>query len=93
MRLALSICDEYDKIDSKKQKGSEEMNLAAIGVPGLIIILVMILILFGPRKLPEVGSAVGKTLAEFKKSTREIMEDGEESTYKTEKQPEPDTEK
>lgn len=51
------------------------MNLAAIGVPGLIIILVIILILFGPRKLPEIGSAVGKTLAEFKKSTREIMND------------------
>lgn len=54
------------------------MNLAAIGVPGLIIILVIILILFGPRKLPEIGSAVGKTLAEFKKSTKEIMEDEEE---------------
>lgn len=51
------------------------MNLAAIGVPGLIIILVIILILFGPRKLPEIGSAVGKTLAEFKKSTRDILED------------------
>lgn len=53
------------------------MNLAAIGVPGLIIILVIVLIMFGPRKLPEVGAAVGKTLAEFKKSTREIMEDEE----------------
>lgn len=53
------------------------MSLASIGVPGLIIILVIILILFGPRKLPEIGSAVGKTLAEFKKSTREIMEEDE----------------
>ncbi|MFD1205350.1 MULTISPECIES: twin-arginine translocase TatA/TatE family subunit [Sporosarcina] len=51
------------------------MNLAAIGVPGLIIILVIILIMFGPRKLPEVGSAVGKTLAEFKKSAREVLDD------------------
>lgn len=51
------------------------MSLASIGLPGLIIILVIILILFGPRKLPEIGSAVGQTLAEFKKSTREIMED------------------
>ncbi len=51
------------------------MSLASIGVPGLIIILVIILILFGPRKLPEIGSAVGQTLAEFKKSTKEIMED------------------
>lgn len=51
------------------------MSLASIGVPGLIIILVIVLILFGPRKLPEVGSAVGKTLAEFKKSARDIMDD------------------
>ncbi|MBB4824936.1 sec-independent protein translocase protein TatA [Sporosarcina luteola] len=53
------------------------MNLAAIGVPGLIVILVIVLILFGPRKLPEVGSAVGKTLAEFKKSAKEVMDDDE----------------
>ncbi|MFC5603717.1 twin-arginine translocase TatA/TatE family subunit [Sporosarcina koreensis] len=53
------------------------MSLASIGVPGLIIILVIVLILFGPRKLPEVGSAVGKTLAEFKKSAREVLEDEE----------------
>lgn len=53
------------------------MGLAQIGIPGLIIILVIVLILFGPRKLPEIGGAVGKTLAEFKKSTREIMEEVE----------------
>lgn len=55
------------------------MNLAAIGVPGLIIILVIILIMFGPRKLPEIGGAVGKTLAEFKKSTKEIMDSDDDS--------------
>lgn len=55
------------------------MSLASIGVPGLIIILVIVLILFGPRKLPEVGGAVGKTLAEFKKATREVMDDDEPS--------------
>lgn len=60
------------------------MNLAAIGVPGLIIILVIILILFGPRKLPEIGSAIGKTLAEFKKSTREILDEEEIDVKKTE---------
>lgn len=63
------------------------MSLASIGVPGLIIILVIVLILFGPRKLPEVGAAVGKTLAEFKKSARDIIEEEEqpnESTKKTE---------
>ena len=56
-------------------KGGIYMSLASIGVPGLIIILVIILILFGPRKLPEIGSAVGKTLSEFKKATSDILED------------------
>lgn len=54
------------------------MGLAQIGIPGLIIILVIVLILFGPKKLPEIGGAMGKTLAEFKKSTKEIMEDDDE---------------
>ncbi|WP_018393373.1 twin-arginine translocase TatA/TatE family subunit [Bacillus sp. 37MA] len=55
------------------------MGLAQIGVPGLIIILVIVLILFGPKKLPEVGGAVGKTLSEFKKSTKGIMDEEEDS--------------
>jgi sec-independent protein translocase protein TatA len=39
-----------------------------IGVPGLILILVVALLLFGPSKLPELGRAVGRTLREFKES-------------------------
>lgn len=46
-----------------------------IGVPGLILILVLALIIFGPKKLPEIGRAFGQTLKEFKKSTRELTED------------------
>lgn len=38
------------------------MGLAQIGVPGLIIILVIVLILFGPKKLPEVGEAARKNI-------------------------------
>lgn len=53
------------------------MGIAQIGIPGLIIILVIVLIIFGPKKLPEIGGAMGKTLSEFKKSTREIMDDGD----------------
>ena len=60
-------------------------GIAAIGVPGLIIILVIVLILFGPKKLPEVGSAVGKTLSEFKKSARDIMEDEEPASKNSQK--------
>lgn len=61
------------------------MNLASIGVPGLIIILVIVLILFGPKKLPEVGAAVGKTLSEFKKSAKDIL-DEEEPVVKEKKE-------
>ncbi|MGF7186276.1 TatA/E family protein of Tat protein translocase [Desulfitispora alkaliphila] len=43
-----------------------------LGVPELIVVLVLALIIFGPTKLPEVGSALGKTIREFKKSTNEI---------------------
>ncbi|MDQ0215271.1 sec-independent protein translocase protein TatA [Oikeobacillus pervagus] len=51
--------------------------LQSIGIPGLILILVIALIIFGPSKLPEIGRAFGTTLKEFKKSTREIVSDDE----------------
>lgn len=49
--------------------------MAQIGIPGLILILVVALLLFGPSKLPELGRAFGKTLREFKKGAREVMSD------------------
>lgn len=49
--------------------------LSNIGVPGLILILVLALIIFGPKKLPEMGRAMGQTLREFKNSTKGMMED------------------
>ena len=58
------------------------MPFAQIVIPGLIIILVIVLIVFGPKKLPEIGGAVGKTLAEFKKSTRDILDDDDDKEVK-----------
>lgn len=55
--------------------------LSNIGVPGLIIILVIALIVFGPKKLPEIGRAMGQTLKEFKNSTKDLVE--EDETEKT----------
>ena len=52
--------------------------LSNIGVPGLILILVIALVIFGPKKLPEMGRAVGQTLKEFKKSTKGLIDDEKE---------------
>ena len=49
------------------------MPLGNIGVEGLVPILVIALIIFGPSKLPELGRAFGRTLSEFKNSTRELV--------------------
>ncbi|MBQ7232601.1 MAG: twin-arginine translocase TatA/TatE family subunit [Bacillales bacterium] len=46
-----------------------------IGLSGLILILVIALVIFGPKKLPEIGRSFGQTLKEFKKSARELTED------------------
>jgi sec-independent protein translocase protein TatA len=56
------------------------MNMISnIGVPGFIIILIIALVIFGPKKLPELGKAVGQTLREFKRSTQGLMEDEKET--------------
>lgn len=54
--------------------------LASIGVPGLILILVLALIIFGPNRLPELGRAVGDTFREFKLSTKGVLGDDDEET-------------
>ncbi|MCI1692867.1 twin-arginine translocase TatA/TatE family subunit [Aneurinibacillus aneurinilyticus] len=51
--------------------------LSNIGPAGLILIIIIALIVFGPKKLPEIGRAFGQTLKEFKKSTRELASDDE----------------
>ena len=50
-------------------------SMSQIGIPGLIIILVLALILFGPSKLPQLGRAVGDTLREFRSSTKHVVEE------------------
>lgn len=49
------------------------MPFGNIGIGGLILILIIALIIFGPSKLPELGRAFGRTLSEFKSATREMI--------------------
>jgi sec-independent protein translocase protein TatA len=44
-----------------------------LGMPELIVIFVIALLVFGPRKLPELGRSLGRGIAEFKKATNELQ--------------------
>ncbi|MGJ9458644.1 twin-arginine translocase TatA/TatE family subunit [Oceanobacillus sp. CF4.6] len=61
------------------------MGFANIGIPGLILIVILALIIFGPKKLPEIGKAAGQTLREFKTSANNLMDDNETSDADKEK--------
>jgi TatA/E family protein of Tat protein translocase len=58
----------------------------SIGMPELIIIFVIALIIFGPRKLPELGRSLGKSLAEFKRASNELKSTLEEEIRMEEQQ-------
>jgi TatA/E family protein of Tat protein translocase len=49
-----------------------------IGLPEMLVIMAIALLVFGPKKLPEVGRSLGKAMREFKKSTEEIKDRFEE---------------
>ena len=48
---------------------------SSFGAPGLIAIGVVALLIFGPKKLPELGRAMGSTLREFRSATKGLTED------------------
>ena len=68
------------------------MNL---GMPEILVILVIVLILFGPKKLPELARGLGQSIREFKKGASEIKQEFEQVVNEepakpaTEAKPEP----
>jgi sec-independent protein translocase protein TatB len=48
--------------------------LPNLGIPELVIILVIALIVFGPRKLPELGRSLGKSIGEFRKASNDLKQ-------------------
>jgi len=46
-----------------------------IGMPELIIILILALIIFGPKRLPEIGKSLGRAIKEFRKTSQELKEE------------------
>lgn len=61
----------------------------SIGVPELIIILTIALIIFGPRKLPELGRSLGRSLSEFKRASNELRATLDEEIKIEEQQQQP----
>jgi len=58
--------------------------IGGIGMPELLVILVIVLIIFGAGKLPEIGAGLGKGIRNFKKATQEEPELGEKKVEKIE---------
>ncbi|WP_249869983.1 twin-arginine translocase TatA/TatE family subunit [Oceanobacillus saliphilus] len=69
------------------------MGFANIGIPGLILIVILALIIFGPKKLPEIGRAAGQTLREFKTSANSLMDDDTSDVDKDREKTKKETEK
>ena len=62
------------------------VHFSAIGPVSLVIICIVAIILFGPKKLPEFGKAMGSTLREFKKATKGLADDFEDDKKTDSKQ-------
>ncbi len=58
-----------------------------IGFQEMIIILVVVLIVFGPKRLPDLAKSMGKGLAEFKKASDEVRKGIEDAVHEEEQQP------
>ena len=61
----------------------------SIGMPELMIIFVIALIIFGPRKLPELGRSMGRSLSEFKRASNELRSTLDEEIRVEQTKPEP----
>jgi len=48
------------------------MNIFGLGLPEIVIILVVALLIFGPKKLPEIGRSLGKTIRSFQEASKEF---------------------
>ncbi len=59
-----------------------------IGMPELLLILVLALIVLGPKKLPELARALGKGMAEFRRATDELKEEFKQMEHEIDSSPE-----
>jgi sec-independent protein translocase protein TatA len=63
---------------------SKEIAMGSIGLPELIVIFVIILLLFGARRLPQIARSIGNSLREFKRGMKSQMQDTDDDNEKEE---------
>jgi len=56
----------------------ENENMMGIGFPEMLVILAIALLVFGPKKLPEVGKSIGRAIREFRRTSDELKDRFEE---------------
>lgn len=65
--------------------------MGTIGVPEMLFILLLALLFFGPRKLPELGKALGRGLAEFRRASNELRDTIEQEVRSLEQEIKPES--
>lgn len=65
------------------------MNFFGIGLPEMILILVVALLVFGPKKLPEIGKSLGKALRSFQDASRDFQDEFKRQAAAFESEPTP----
>jgi sec-independent protein translocase protein TatA len=63
------------------------MNIFGIGLPEMAVILVIALLVFGPKKLPEIGSSLGKAIKGFQNAARDFENEFQRESKQIEEKP------
>ena len=66
------------------------MNIFGVGLPEVTVILILALLIFGPKKLPELGKQLGKTLKSLKKASNEFQNEIDQVINEEEKEESPE---
>jgi TatA/E family protein of Tat protein translocase len=75
---SLALLPFFAKLEACSNASGKQVRMGSLGMQEIIVLFVIALIVFGPRKLPEIGKTLGKGLAEFKKASNELKQTWED---------------